>query len=94
MHEARLARAVILWRELDRLEDALRDLDALLEEDATYATALLNRALIYQQTGKYGQALSDLQQYLALPADGEYRDLAERLEPLLRELAQADEGQS
>ncbi|MFW6068954.1 MAG: tetratricopeptide repeat protein [Chloroflexota bacterium] len=91
MREARLARAVILWRELDRIEEALRDLDALLQDDPTYGAALLNRALVYQQTGNYRRALHDLEDYLALPPDRDYRDLAERIEPLLRDLAQGNE---
>lgn len=91
MREARLARAVILWRELERIEEALRDLDALLQEDPTYGAALLNRALVYQQTGNYRRALHDLEDYLALPPDRDYRDLAERIEPLLRDLAQGTE---
>ncbi len=91
MREARLARAVILWRELERIEEALRDLDALLQEDPTYGAALLNRALVYQQTGNYRRALHDLEDYLALPPDRDYRDLAERIEPLLRDLVQGNE---
>lgn len=86
MHQARFARAVILWREMERLDDALDDFNALLEQDPTYGPALLNRALIHQQTGAYARALADIQKYLSLPPDPEYRDLAERLEPLLREL--------
>lgn len=91
MREARLARAVILWRELERIEEALLDLDALLQEDPTYGAALLNRALVYQQTGNYRRALHDLEDYLALPPDRDYRDLAERIEPLLRDLAQGND---
>lgn len=88
MREARLARAVILWRELERIDEALHDLDALLYDDPKYRPALLNRALVYQQTGDYQLALTDLETYLSLPPDRDYRDLAERIEPLLRDLAQ------
>lgn len=91
MREARLARAVILWREFERIDQALSDLDALLQEDPTYGAALLNRALVYQQTGNYRRALHDLEDYLALPPDRDYRDLAERIEPLLRDLVQGNE---
>lgn|SRR5690554_17995 len=92
MREARLARAVILWRELERIDEALHDLDALLHDDPKYRPALLNRALVYQQTGDYQQALTDLETYLSLPPDRDYRDLAERIEPLLRDLAQGKEA--
>lgn len=90
MTHARFARAVILWRELGRLEEALADFNALLKEDPDDGPALLNRALIRQQTGAYPEALTDIRRYLALPPDPEYRDLAERLEPLLQELTASD----
>ena len=86
MHQARFARAVILWREMERVEEALADFDALLQQDSAYAPALLNRALVYQQIGKYEEALADLQTYLALPPGDQFRDVAQRLEPLLRDL--------
>lgn len=86
MQEALLARAIILWREMERIDEALNDLDSLITADPNYGAALLNRALVYQQTGNYEQALSDLQQYLSVPREDEYRDLAERMEPLLRDL--------
>lgn len=88
MQEALLARAIILWREMERIGEALIDLDALIAVDPDYGAALLNRALLYQQTGSYERALADLQQYLSLPRDDEYRDLAERMEPLLRDLVE------
>lgn len=93
MREARLARAVILWRELERIKEALLDFDALIQEDPAYGAALLNRALVYQQAGDYQRALDDLESYLALPPDRDYRDLAERIEPLLRDLVQHDHRQ-
>ncbi len=92
MTAARVARAVILWREMERLDEALADFNAILEEDPTHGPALLNRALVYQQTGAYQDALADVKRYLALPPDPQYRDLAERLEPLLHELAAAESG--
>lgn len=91
MQEARLARAVILWREMERMDEALADFDALLADDPQCAPALLNRALLLQQTGRYVHALEDLERYLALPLDDEYRDLALRIEPLLRDLAETKE---
>jgi tetratricopeptide (TPR) repeat protein len=90
MQEALLARAIILWREMERIDEALNDLDSLIAVDPSYGAALLNRALVYQQTGHYEQALSDLQQYLSVPRQDEYRDLAERMEPLLRDLAEEE----
>jgi tetratricopeptide (TPR) repeat protein len=87
LREARLDRGVILYRELGRFDEAMADFDALLAADPAYRPALLNRAMAAQEQGLYGQALADLEAYLALPAgDDEYRLLAERTAKLLQEL--------
>lgn len=85
MHQARLARAIILWRELGRVEEALMDFDALVEADPDYGEALLNRALARQESGHYDLALNDLDTYLQLPENDAYHDLALRLHRLLSE---------
>jgi len=91
MRRARLARAVILWRELGRVDEALTDFDALVEADPAYGEALLNRALAHQETGRYALALDDLNAYLELLPDDGYHDLAMRLRRLLSEtVADAD----
>lgn len=92
MRQARLARAILLWREMERIEEALSDLDALLEEDATYAPALLNRAMAYQQRGNYRRALRDLESYLKLPPDAAYWNTAVRMERMVRELIEEGDG--
>ena len=87
LREARLDRGIILYRELGRLDEAMADFDALLSEDPNYGPALLNRAMAAQENADYSQALSDLELYLALPAeDVEYRLLAERTADLLRDI--------
>ena len=87
LREARLDRGIILYRELGRLDEAMADFDALLSEDPNYGPALLNRAMAAQENADYSQALSDLELYLALPAeDVEYRRLAERTADLLRDI--------
>lgn len=86
MRQARLSRGILLWRELDRIDEAIADFDGLLAEDDTYRPALLNRALAYQQAGRYQQALNDLEEYLQLPPDEDYRDLAVRMHRLLQEM--------
>lgn len=93
MRRARLARAIILYREMDRLQEAITDFDALLEEDAGYGPALLNRAMAHQQAGNYRMALDDLQAYLQLPQIDEYRDLALRLRGLLQDVVEGEAGQ-
>lgn len=84
---ARLERAIILWRELGRVDEALTDFDALLEEDPTYGKALFNRALAQQERGRYALALADLDAFLQLPQDDAYRDFALHLHRLLSEIA-------
>ena len=85
MRRARLARGVILWRELGRIDEALTDFDALLEADPAYGEALLNRALARQESGLYALALADIDAYLELPRNEAYHDLALRLQRLLSE---------
>jgi tetratricopeptide (TPR) repeat protein len=58
--QARLARAVLYFRELGRPQEALADLNALLAADPAYAEALLNRAMLAQENGRYQDALDDL----------------------------------
>ena len=85
--EARLDRAIILYREMGKFEEARADLNALLADDPSYEPALLNRAMLAQEQGLYVEALADFDAYLALPAgDQEYRRLASRTAELLREL--------
>lgn len=85
--EARLDRGIILYREMGRLDEALSDFDALLDEDPAYGPALLNRAMIFQELGRYADALRDLEAYLALPKeDEEYWRIATRTADVLREI--------
>lgn len=87
LRQARLDRGIIYFRELGRLEDALADFDALLEEDPSYGPALLNRSMVRQEQGLYRQALTDLEIFLTLPdEDPEYIAVAQRTAVLLQEL--------
>ncbi|MFQ5399439.1 MAG: hypothetical protein ACE5E7_07560 [Anaerolineae bacterium] len=87
---ARLERGILLWRELGRLEEAQADFDALLAEDPAYGPALLNRALVAQESGRYRDALRDLEAYLALPEKEPYWAEASRTAALLRALLQGE----
>lgn len=93
MRRARLERAVILWRELGRVDEALREFDALLEADPAYGEALFNRALARQEGGHYALALADLDAYLRLPRHDAYRDSARHLQQLLSEMVQGAESE-
>lgn len=88
--QARLARGVLLWRELGRFDEAMTDFDALLANNPHDAPALLNRALVRQQNGRFRLALTDLETYLSLSHDDPHRTEAQRIANLLRELI-ADE---
>jgi tetratricopeptide (TPR) repeat protein len=85
---ARMERAVLLWRELGRLDEALVDFDALLLDDPNYSPALLNRAMVYQNQSQFGAALQDLEAYLRLPQSETevYRQEAGRTADLLRQI--------
>ncbi|HSG17414.1 MAG TPA: tetratricopeptide repeat protein [Anaerolineae bacterium] len=87
LREARLDRGILLYREMGLLDEAMADFDALLSDDPHYGPALLNRAMVAQESGRYPQALADLETYLALPSgDDEYRAMAERTTHVLREI--------
>jgi tetratricopeptide (TPR) repeat protein len=91
MREARMNRAVLLWRELNREQEAISELDSMLVEDPAFAPALLNRGLAYQQQGAYSTALEDLRAYLQLPPDDiEYSRHAQRMISLLEQTSDAD----
>jgi tetratricopeptide (TPR) repeat protein len=86
--QARLARAILYFRELGRPQEALADFNALLAADPTYAEALLNRAMLAQEHGRYQDALDDLQAYLQLAPDQhliEVQRMATTLQALLDE---------
>ncbi len=85
LREARLDRGIILYRELGMLDEAMADFDALLEDDPGYGPALLNRAMVAQERGRYAEALVDLRAYLALPKeDEEYWRMASRTAEVLQ----------
>lgn len=87
LRQARLDRGIILYRELGQTDEALADFDALLAEDPKFAPALLNRAMLAQESGRYADSLSDLEAYLALSQeDKEYWAIASRTADLLREI--------
>ena len=93
LRQARLDRGIIYFREMTRYDEALSDFNALLEEDAEYGPALLNRAMVYQEQGQYQNALTDLEQFLTLEnEDPEYVILARRTAVLLKELVAELEG--
>ncbi len=82
--QARLARGILLSRELERHDEALAEFNWLLEEDETDGEAKLNRAVMYQQIGKYAAALADFEAYAA--RGGAHANEAERTAVILREL--------
>ena len=49
-----------MWRELGRVDEALVDFDALVEADPADGEALLNRALVRQESGFNPRAVSSV----------------------------------
>jgi len=82
--QARLARGVLLSRELGRYDEALAEFNWLLARDAADGEAMLNRAMVYQQIGDFEAALADFEAYAA--QGGVHVDEAERTAVILREL--------
>lgn len=81
---ARLQRAILLGRELQRYDEALAEFDALLAEEPENGAALVNKALVLQVNGRYREALNSLETYLQLPDENEYRMEANRIAEQLR----------
>ncbi|NLF64816.1 MAG: tetratricopeptide repeat protein [Chloroflexi bacterium] len=88
-HRALVASAVIRYRELGEIEGAIAALSDLLQAVPDHGEARFNRALAYQEAGRYGEALADFRSYLqqAQPGDA-YYDEARRMVVLLGELAE------
>ncbi|MBP8000356.1 MAG: tetratricopeptide repeat protein [Chloroflexi bacterium] len=86
--KARLDRGVLYWRELGKMKEALADFDALLRDDPTYTQALFNRAMAYQDCGRYPDAVRDLENFLTLasPSEDDYYLAAQRSILLLKSL--------
>ena len=84
--QARLARGVLLGRELGRFDEALADFNHVLQDDPESGEALLNRGLVLQQNGRYADALTDLEAYLALPDSDSHRGETQRIVQILREI--------
>lgn len=91
-HNARLQRGILLSRELGRHDEARADFDALLALDAEWPEALLNRAITYQEQARFGDALIDLETYLALPQQQDNYPEAARMAAVLREILAEDES--
>lgn len=90
MEQALLARAILRGRELEETDAALADLETLLADDPTYGPALFNRALIYQQLGKYTLALADLNAYLRVPQADGYRESVRHMRRLLEAIVEEE----
>ena len=89
-HRVRLERGVLLFRELNRTEEALADFDAILAEDESFAPALFNRAMLHQQNGRFQLALDDLNAYLQAAEPLPYRQDAVRMVASLTALLSED----
>lgn len=88
-HQALLAAAVLRYRELGNVDAAITALSGLLAELPEHGGARFNRAMAYQEAGRYQEALEDLRTFLRLsrPGDQNY-DSAKRLAVLLGDLVE------
>ena len=85
--QARVARAVLLYRELDRPREAIDEFDAILSDEPDCGPALFNRAMAMQKIGRFQDSLTDFEAYLQLPEqDPHNQEDATRMIPLLRDL--------
>ncbi len=82
--QARLARGVLLSRELEQYDEALAEFNWLLAKNDDDGEVKLNRAMLYQQIGNFEAALADFEAYTA--QGGAYVDEVERTAVILREL--------
>jgi tetratricopeptide (TPR) repeat protein len=78
---------VLLWRELDRPQEAIEEFDALLADDPHCGPALFNRAMAMQKVGRFRESLADFEAYLELPEQQVYDQAdAARMVLLLQDL--------
>jgi tetratricopeptide (TPR) repeat protein len=83
LEEAHLERGAILWRELDRVEEAVADFSTALALRPGWPEALFYRGLAYEQQGRHTHAMQDLAAYL-ITEDREWQDHAKRQLALIR----------
>jgi tetratricopeptide (TPR) repeat protein len=87
-HRALVAGAVIRYRELGEIDGAIAALSGLLQETPDDGAARFNRAMAYQEGGRYQEALADFRSYLQQAQPGErYYEAAQRMVVLLGDLA-------
>ncbi|MEM7333225.1 MAG: tetratricopeptide repeat protein [Chloroflexota bacterium] len=80
---ARLHKGVLLSREFGKHEEALAIFEEVLAKEPENSMALLNRALTLQDNGRFPEALTALEAYLALPSrDGHWEEAKRMLRPL------------
>ena len=83
---ARLQKAIILGRELQRYDEALTEFDAYLEEEPDDPRALMNKGLVLQEYGRFPEALACLEQYLNLPDTHDHNSEVTRIINYLKEI--------
>lgn len=85
---ARLQKGVLLSREFGRHDEALHIFDAILDQEPENTAVLLNKGLALQANGRYREALTTLESYLAQAPSDSYRDETIRLVRSLHDLVQ------
>jgi tetratricopeptide (TPR) repeat protein len=85
LEEAYLERGAILWRELDRVEEAVADFSAALARRPGWPEVLFYRGLAYEQQGRHTSAIQDLAAYL-VSEDQRWQEHAKRQLTLIRKM--------
>ncbi len=73
-----LERGILRWRELNRPQDAVKDLTLALTLDPALHEARFNRGVAYQQMQAYDLARADFRAYLSAVAASPWREYAAR----------------
>jgi tetratricopeptide (TPR) repeat protein len=85
LEDAHLERGAILWRELDRVEEAVADFSTALALRPGWPEALFYRGLAYEQQGRHTHAMQDLAAYL-VSEDEQWQEHAKRQLNLIRKM--------
>jgi tetratricopeptide (TPR) repeat protein len=84
---AHYSRGILYWRELQNFHRAIRDLTRVIELAPRWHEAWLNRAIAYHLRGNSPQAIADLEHYLTVAEDPDWRSNAESQLALIKAVA-------
>ncbi len=80
-------RGILYWRELNNFYRAIRDMTRVIELAPLHYEAWFNRAIAYHQRGDLPQAIADLEHYVTIATDPDWRANAERQLEMMKVVA-------